>query len=335
MLMSFEETAREIEKGRLLTLAGSEEVLARLPRGHWIGGTIPYFMGQNGGEESREKIFVQSLPESVEEAEIRFYDAENIPSIAEDAPDNGFTLLLIPATSRVHLDYAANAPGYEGMFLKPIIGWITGVHLGDLGKVSPKVFNGETGAAAEDRAAVLHARLPVDRVASTGIVNLFTQGDSDAISFPETGFSAVDALVAGERRNLADYIAEKGIDTRLPLVANYQGAMINVSFQSVDRATRTTHFYAPVFAGVEYRQATPVADYVKEFQSCVPSNVEHVGFSCNCILNYLYSELEGKRTANLTGPMTFGEVAYQLLNQTLVYLSVKPVKPLTGVNGYG
>jgi hypothetical protein len=34
-------------------------------------------------------------------------------------------------------------------------------------------------------------------------------------------------------------------------------------------------------------------------------------------------DLEGQRTANITGPFTFGEIAYQLLNQTLVYLSVE------------
>lgn len=324
MLMSIENAARAIAQGRWLTLAGSEEALSQLPRGHWIGGTIPYFMGQEGGEESRDKVFVQTLPESVQEAEIRFYDPGTIPRIAEDAPENGFTLLLIPATTQVHLDYAANAPGYEGMFLKPIIGWIAGVHLSDLGKVSPKVFNGETGAMSDDRAIALHARLPADRVARIGIVNLFVQGSGEPIVFPETGFSAREAAIAGQNRNLADYITERGLDTRLPLVANYQGAMINVSFQGVDQANHVTHFYAPVFPGVEYRLAAPVADYEREFQACVPAGLESIGFSCNCILNYLYSELSGKHTGNFIGPMTFGEVAYQLLNQTLVYLDVEP-----------
>ena len=44
--------------------------------------------------------------------------------------------------------------------------------------------------------------------------------------------------------------------------------------------------------------------------------------SCNCILNHLCSELEGKKTGEITGPVTFGEVAYQLFNQTMVYLTV-------------
>jgi hypothetical protein len=46
-------------------------------------------------------------------------------------------------------------------------------------------------------------------------------------------------------------------------------------------------------------------------------------FACNCILNFLYSGLEGKITEGMYGPITFGEIAFQLLNQTLVYLDVK------------
>ena len=44
-------------------------------------------------------------------------------------------------------------------------------------------------------------------------------------------------------------------------------------------------------------------------------------FTCNCILNYLYANLEGKKTGSIVGPITFGEIAYMLLNQTMVYLT--------------
>ena len=42
----------------------------------------------------------------------------------------------------------------------------------------------------------------------------------------------------------------------------------------------------------------------------------------NCILNYLYCELEGRKIPPYYGPVTFGEVAYQLMNQTLVYCEI-------------
>ncbi len=55
----------------------------------------------------------------------------------------------------------------------------------------------------------------------------------------------------------------------------------------------------------------------------VPADIGAVAFSCNCILDDLYSELAGKRTGIFTGPVTFGEIAYQLVNQTLAYLVVR------------
>jgi hypothetical protein len=40
-------------------------------------------------------------------------------------------------------------------------------------------------------------------------------------------------------------------------------------------------------------------------------------------LNYLYAGLEGDQPIPLGGPATFGEIAYILLNQTLVYLELE------------
>jgi hypothetical protein len=82
-------------------------------------------------------------------------------------------------------------------------------------------------------------------------------------------------------------------------------------------------FFAPVFAGIQYRFANPVEDYIQSFgQQLAKMKDTPVTLSCNCILNYLYAELEGKQTGGIVGPITFGEIAYILLNQTLVYLSV-------------
>jgi len=142
------------------------------------------------------------------------------------------------------------------------------------------------------------------------------QGSGPAITFPSTGFSATTATIDGKAQNLAEWITRNGIDTKLPLVADYCGALVNVSIKGVDAAEGRVDFYAPVFSDSEYRMA----------EGGIPELVEGDGkgtsFSCNCILNYLYGELEGKRTGNFTGPMTFGEIAYLLLNQTLVHMSI-------------
>lgn len=322
-LASVEEVSAAIEDGKVLWLAGDEELLKSLPKGRWIGGSIPYFMGADGGETTRDKIYVAELdPTLAKRIQIKFYSTSTIQNIAKEAPDDGFTILLIPALTQLHLDYAHNAPEYEDMFMKPIAGWVTGLHLDDLGSVSPMVINGGTGEVSTDKAVCMHVTLAPNKVANIGIVNIAAQGDGDTFEFPETGFSVGNCLINGVEGNLADYVTENNIDTRYPMVANYSGAMINVSFQEVNEADKTVSFYAPLFNGVEYKLAAPHDDYVKDFQAAVPK-LNNVSFSCNCVLNYLHSELEGKKTGDLKGPMTFGEIAYQLLNQTLVYLTIE------------
>ncbi|MEO0971551.1 MAG: hypothetical protein AAFX85_00540 [Pseudomonadota bacterium] len=323
-LATVQEVAAAIEAGRTLWVAGDEALLSALPKGRWIGGSIPYFMTRDGGSSSRDRLFVREMsPALIDAVQIRFYDASTIHRVAAEAPDSGLTILLIPANSEAHLRYAREAPDFEDMFLKPVVGWITGVHLDDLGTVKPSVFNGILGARADAQAVAMHITLPAGSYAEVGIVNTLRQGDGDEFEFPVTGFSVENCFINGVERNLHDYLKQHDIDTRFPLVADYSGAMINVSFQELHEAERSVSLYAPVFAGVKYRIASPLHDYVADFAAAVPQLDDGAVFSCNCILNYLYSELEGKRTGDITGPMTFGEIAYQLLNQTMVYVTVR------------
>lgn len=322
-LLSVSQAAKLIASGAPLVIAGDETLLATLPKGSWIGGSIPYFMAESGGIVSQEQVFVYQLPTIITEVAIANYDEERLWHVVEEAPDNGFSIIILPAGSEAHTSFARNAPNYPEMFLKPLIGWISGVHLSQLGQQTPKVFNGQQGAISDQDAVVIHARLPDDVSANIGIINLFQQGDGDTFSFPETGFNAGMCLINGQQQNFADYLLSHKVDTRLPLVANYCGAMINVSFQGINEQDHEVNFYAPVFEGVEYKLAQPVPDYVAGFQSALPENLGDVAFSCNCILNFLYGELENKHTGHLYGPITFGEVAYQLLNQTMVYLTIE------------
>ena len=326
MLMTRNDAAEKIAAGATLYLAADESILASLPRGNWIGGSIPYFMDSRGGTHSRELVFVKEQDPSVTEVSVRWYTADTLQSIPSDSPENGFSVVILPATSTVHVRYAQEAPDFPGLFFKNIVGWISGVDLADLGKVKPRVFNGLTGESSSEDALVMHASLPPEKSASVGIVNCFKQGAGDSITFPNDGFAVDHCFVNGVQKNLAEYLNALGADTRLPLVADYNGEMVNVSFQNVDVNERKVTLYAPVFAGVEYRLASPVDNYVERFRERIPVDVLNPEFSCNCILNYLYSELEGKKTGKLTGPVTFGEIAYQLLNQTLVYLQISDTR---------
>ena len=323
-LCDVNETAAAIQAGKALLLAGDEAALRKLPRGKWIGGTIPYFMTDVGGLEDRLRVFVSELPGDLQCAGIRRYGEEDIQRVYADLPASGFGVIIAPATTPVHLAYALNAPTFPAFATRPLIGWISGVHLSELGKSTPKVFDGSTGQALDKQAVVMQVSLPRGQHAELGILNIFQEGDGPAITFPASGFTATQVDIDGHEANLAQFIQEKGLDMRLPLVADYCGAGMNVSFQSVDKAKGEVKFYAPVFAGVPYRHAKPISDYVSEFVSHMPHGLDNrLVFSCNCILNYLHSGLEGKKTGTIAGPITFGEIAYQLLNQTMAYVTVE------------
>ena len=154
------------------------------------------------------------------------------------------------------------------------------------------------------------------------MVNIFTDDKTDpVIRFYDNDLAVTKCSVNGQEVNFAEYIEKKGIDTRMPLVADYNGSYINTSVKSVENGT--VSFYAPVFRNIEYRFAVEVKDYAAEFKRMIDeANPHNPVFSFNCILNYLYGDLNGKKIPPYSGPVTFGEVAYQLLNQTLVYCEI-------------
>lgn len=324
-LHQLDEVINLVQQGKTLLLAADENLLKKVPKGNWIGGTIPYFMASEGGTITKDKIFATVLPDYVTGTEIDLYDDKSIEKIYARSPENGFTVLILPATSPTHFSYALNAPNYENFAARPVVGWIAGVHLTDIDKTTPKVFNGKTGEVSDKKAIAMRVSLPSNMICDVGIVNIFGQGTGPTLEFLEDNFSVKEVLVDGKKRVFADYVKENKLDLKLPLVANYCGANINVSFQNIDEKNNTVNLYAPVFKGVQYRQAAAVPNYVETFLKTMPAGNHDVLFSCNCILNFLYSELEGKKTGNIVGPVTFGEVAYQLLNQTLVYLTIQKI----------
>jgi len=325
-LLDLQETARRITAGQSLMLAGEEDLLRRLPPGNWIGGTIPYFMTRDGACLCKDKIFVSEIPGEFQTS-IRSYAEAELPGLYGDAGEGTLSFVILPADSPVHAGFALHAPHYSGFALQPLVGWIAGVDLAAPEKAAPKVFCGGP-EALENAAVVMRLKLPADRLAQIHILNLFQPGSGDTIRFPATGFSAITAIISGREQNLAEYLQRLRADPRLPLVADYCGAMVNVSLKEVDVQRGLVEFYAPVVSGVDYKLAQPVEDYVSKFEARLKDSSpdqDNVLFSCNCVLNYLYCNLEGYRAGPLAGPVTFGEIAFQLLNQTLVYVEVVKV----------
>jgi hypothetical protein len=317
--MTFEATSKLIGEGKLLHVAGTEALLKKLPKGNWIGGSTEYFIAKDGGKVSGDLMFVTEFP--YENFAIKSYDAQNISQITKDSFGNGFTILIIPFDSAVHKEYAQNAENYENLFLRNIVGWISGLNLNIPGQ-TPIAANGSASETYADKAVALHLQTPEDKLVSVNIINIFEQDTaSPVIEFTEEGFSIKKCLVDGKEVLLADYIKENSIDTKLPLVGEYSGNSINISFKSVEDGV--VNFYAPVFSGIKYRMAKAVSNYADLFNTHIAEHKDTAAvFSCNCILNFLYGELENKKIETFTGPITFGEIAYQLVNQTLVYVSI-------------
>jgi len=124
---------QKIEQGRFVLLAGDEHLLRQLPAGNWIGGSIPHFVSEEDRVAARDTIHVTELPECVTGVTIQEYTRESVSDVHAHAAKNGFSVIIIPAGSEVHQVYAKDAGTYPGLFLTPIVGWIAGVDVSDIG----------------------------------------------------------------------------------------------------------------------------------------------------------------------------------------------------------
>jgi hypothetical protein len=318
---TLEETVELIQENKLLHISGAETLLRQLPKGKWIGGTTEYFVSESGGVTSDQSLDVSEL--GFDAYKLAVYSAGSLPKITRDAYKNGFTVLIIPFESAAHREYARNVTGYADLFTKNIIGWISGVNLSKAGMRARTVI-GYTGEFYTDKAVAIHVKLENDQTAMLNIINIFSPDETSpviTVNSRNSGFSVRSCAINGRESSLADYINDNNIDVRLPLIGDYSGVGINVSIKEIRDGE--VILYAPVFEGIEYRFAEKLPDYEGAFNREMNNITDKSSiFSCNCILNYLYGELEGKRLDGLFGPVTFGEIAWQLLNQTLVYLQI-------------
>lgn len=319
-LVSIDAAAALIRRGAALSIAGPDAALARLPAGRWIGGTTPYFLTEHGGRiVNYDEVFVTDLS-ALGEVTIASYAPDALDRICGDAPENGFAMTIMAAHSQCHRRFALEAPTYPDMLLKPTVGWIAGFNVETGGH--GKVYDGRVPGDAGDRAVVAHVAWRDHSLARVEVINPFAIGDGDVLTFARAGFVQTHCVVNGREESFVDYLAHHGYDDmRRPLIGDHGGAAINAALQSIDRETGVVRLYGPVFPDTEYRFAHRLDDYAKAFDDRMQ---EAPGgstlWSCNCVLNFLLGELEGKAIPHVVGPATFGEIAYQLMTQTMVVL---------------
>ncbi len=321
-LSSVDEIKQMIKAGKVLSLAGDESVLKDLPKGNWIAGTIPYFMTKDrGGVLSKSEIYADDFSKFAEEFKIVSYTVENFDSISDNFYENGFTIFIVPAFSAMHKHFALNNWTIKNLYKNPFVGWVSGYVFEDKNGVA-KTINGLTGEISKDKAIGIHVKLPDDKKAGVNIINIHEQDKASIeIEFLNHGLSVEDCFINKEKVNFAEYLIANKCNLELPIIADYSGIKINVHIKEVDRVNKRVSFYAPIFENRIYKFAKPINDYMTEFKRKFSEHQTEKIFSCNCYLNYLQGKLENK-VIEISGPVTFGEIAYNLLNQTLVYMTI-------------
>lgn len=322
-LMSLDQTTELIRSGVSLSIAGPEAVLDQLPAGPWIGGTSSYFTTEAGGGKSATQLFVTELPADGP-VRIEHYPASHLHKALDDAPENGFSFAILPSGTPALTRFSQESRFWPDSFIKPIVGWVAGIDLVKLGQQKPAVYHGPSGTKFADGMVVIHVPINVGRLATIETINIFNREPAHVIRFPTTGDRVDQCTVNGQPTRLSAFFAAHGnADGKLPLIGDFAGANINVSVRAIDTHTGGVSLYAPVFPDVEYYLAQPVANYPERFaREIAKRKGSGTVFSCNCILNYLYGDLEGKPMGALQGPVTFGEIAYLLHNQTMVILTI-------------
>lgn len=317
---TLQETIKFIEEGKILSIAADEQLLNQLPAGNWISGTIPYFMDIDGGKFNKELLFVDDLTDFVNEYKIVSYNPQTIQNVANDAYDNGFSILIIPAGSQTLTEYSIKVPYFKKIYEKPIIGFVAGIDLNKIGIDTAKTVFGPSKTIS-DNAVAIHVKLPDKKIANIEIINLNTiNQNSVVIEVPQDSFTQGDCLIDGKPANLYDFVVQNNY-TR-PFVADYDGAVINRDIMTKDEKTRTITLYSPMFKGIKYRLANPIDDYYLKFTQMLEKvETSNVAYSTICVSYYGLAKLENRKL-KMTGPFTFGEIGYHLLNQTLVFLKI-------------
>ena len=322
MLKTVAEVSELIRQNQaFLHISGAEELLRQLPKGYWIGGSIEYFLDEMGGVTSNQKLFVHSMP--FDPITVAIYDETTIKNIAVDAYDNGFSVIIVPFGSEVGKAYARYSPTYEDMYMKPIIGWGAGFIWGQ--PRLPVVVDGQTGEFYTDKAVVMHVKLPHERIASISTINMFEPNkNGPVIEFLEDATRVGTCLIDGVEVSLNEYLKEHKMDSRLPIIGEYFNANINTTIFAVHEDEGVTEFASVVYKDLQYRFANPIEDYETALRNALSDHEDiKPAFACNCVLHYLYGGLEGKNIGHIYGANVFGEIAYQLMNQTLVYLTIE------------
>lgn len=322
-LYTLGEVIELINKNQQLVITADESLLKQLPAGKWIGGSIPYFMSEEGGKFTKDLLFVNNLSGKGVNYKFSKYSSENINTITKNNFENGFSIIILPLASEVLKSFSLNSLKFKDIFKNPILGYVAGIDLNIAEPQLAKVYFGETKEELTNTGVALHIELQPNEVARVEIINPNSiDENSPSFKFPVTSFEQSECLINDVKSNLADYLVSiKHPTMGIPLVSSSNAALINRDVQFIDTVNRKVNFFSPVYSDEVYRLAKKVDDYKVLFAEKLSINKKEAVYSCLCVSFYLLGSLENN-IININGAFTFGEIAYQLLNQTAVFLMI-------------
>jgi hypothetical protein len=322
-LYTKEQVVEFIKQGRIMHLCGNESTLKDLPKGNWIAGMTAYFM-DNVGKICDNKIYVDDFSFIAEECEVATFDENNISEIAKrNKYTNGFIFVVLPIDSQVYYTFANHSLEYENIYDNPVVGYVSSVLLSNYGKIQPKVAIGSEGVLHDNKAAVMYVKVSDRLRVRAEIMNLDTIDDTTpALKFPKTGFKQSDCLIDGKPGNIASYLeAVKGRIGHYPqLITSQNGALVVRDVKSVNVEAGEAVFFSPAYESDIHYIVKQNNDYLATFNRRLGRKTDVI--ACMSCTSYFWQGDFDYRHIDFNGVYTFGEIAYQLLNKTIVTLEV-------------
>lgn len=329
-LFTKDEVIDLINAGHVMLLSGSDNALKGLPKGKWIAGTTPYFM-DGTGKVDETNIFVDDFTDIAKNAKVEVFDTTNIKDIAKHGYNNGFIVMSIPIDTEIYFEFSNKSLEYENIYNNPLVGFVACCNFNDYGNFgSLKTFvgAGNYGQLFHNKAVALYVELPENITARAEIINLDTiDYSTPKVVFPKTSFFQSDCTIDGKPGNIADYL-ENYVKPRMggkgytQMITSQNGALINRDPKVVDVEKGTASFFSPAYEGDEYYLVKPGNDYFTMFNDALKAKGDAEIAACfSCISYFFGGSFEGKSIIK-NGCYAFGEIAYQLLNKTIVTLEI-------------
>jgi len=324
-LYTVEEVKDFINQGKIMMLSGSADAIKDLPKGKWIAGTCPYFMS-GVGKIDKQMIMVDDFSDIASNVCIESFDENNIEKLCEKSYDNGFNVIILPFQSPVYYKFATDSMKYEGVFNNPLVGYVACCLFEEIGKVNTYTSTGLDSKLSDKNAVVMHIELPKNLVARTEILDLDTiDENSKSVVFPKDGFAQKECLIDGKPGVFSDFLKEYRDTTgRIsPIICNMNGALVNRDVNSIDWNTGDVTFFSPAYEGDVYYMSKQIGDY-QQLMNEAFAKKKNVSLCISCGSYYLGGDLTGKNVS-LNGVYAFGEIAFQLLNKTIVTLEIDEI----------